>query len=182
MACSFYCSALLLEIISIRMDRTASTALTNTGTASCLLLFTCIRTHQGGKNEKRAISQSSGCETLCWQRARQKDVTGRAAGKVGSCKSERQGGKAGGAVCGAHTSHCALTARSSVSPGTCPASPSRVQAQDNVFGGNRGQKQWDCTTAPWKVLQRNSAGFSNAALGAGTATSMLDVTVLLETD
>lgn len=43
MACSFYASALLLGNTSIRVDRTASTALTNTSTASCLLLFTHIK-------------------------------------------------------------------------------------------------------------------------------------------
>lgn len=150
MACSFYSSALLLGNICLRMDRTASTALTNTGTASCLLLFTCITAHQGGKNEKRAISQSSGCETLCCQRARRGGVMGEGSMQGRLCESGRRGGKPGGAV-GA--------ARSSVSPGTCCASLSRAQAQDNAFGGNRGQKWWDCTTALWRVFQRNSAGF-----------------------
>lgn len=59
---------------------------------------------------------------------------------------------------------------------------SRAQAQDNAFGGNRGQKWWDCTTAVWRAFPEELCRLSNGALGAGTATSMLGITVLLETD
>lgn len=70
-------SALLPGNFSISKARRASAALTSTGKASHLLLCTCITARQGDTNEKRAISQSSDCESLRSQRARREGVMGK---------------------------------------------------------------------------------------------------------
>jgi len=141
MACSFFPSQLLLGNVSISKVRRESAALTSAGRAPHLLLCACIAARQGDTNEKRAISQSSDCETLCSRRARREAVTreGRqhARSAAARLKGKEESPEGEVLLLGLH---CALSARIFASPGTCCVSHSRVWVQTKVFEGNQGQK------------------------------------------
>lgn len=153
MACSFCSSALLLGNTSIRMDRTTSTALANTGTASCLLLFTRTTAHQGGKKQKRIYFTVQWlCDSVLPEgKGGGQHARSAAAGLKG--REERRGSPRCPhlALCSPCTQFCLARDLLCI--------PSTAQAQDSTFGGNQGTKRWDCTTAPWRVFQRNSASF-----------------------
>lgn len=153
--CSFY-STWLLGNTSIRMDRAASTALTSTSTASCLLFSPVSQLIKEAKRKKE-LFHSPVAVRLCCQRARWEGVMGGQHAKLQARKAGRRG------QCCPYVSLCSHCA-SPVWPGTCCASPGTAQGHDNLLGGNQEKKCWDWTTAPWRALQRNSARFQTAPL------------------
>lgn len=123
--------------ISISKARKVSAALTNVGTAPHLLLCACIAARQGDTNEKRAISQSSDCETLCSRRLRHEGMMEEGSRQGRPLQGQEESPEVQALLPGLHS---ALTAYGFASPGTCPASQGRVWEKTDVFVGDWGQK------------------------------------------
>lgn len=173
MACSFSPSAWLLGNVSISKARRASAALTNAGTASHLLLCAYITACQGDTNVKRAISQSSDCETLCSRRARLEGVMGEGSTQgrlLQDWKAERKAQR--GRLC---CLPCTVLSLHAVFSRQGPAVHARTESGCRLMclGGIGGKSSG--------FASQQGRGFrGNGALGAGTAASMMGIIVPLE--